>query len=332
MSIVRLRPAKGSRPAFVPPPVEGQVRTLQLHRRLAIIGAAIGLVVGVIAFLPASLVAGAVASATNDEFILAEAQGTVWDGSALPVLTGGKGADGQPSRDASVLPSRLEWHLRPHWNGLTLHLAQDCCLAHGVDLGVHRRLDAWQVTVLGPGEKPDAPPGASASRSAVATGAASPDAIAMTTATPIGQWPMGWLEGRGFPWSTIHPGGLITLTTHNLSFLLKDGHWKTLGSAQLEIRQASSRLTTLDTLGTYRVLIQADPVTEIKPGDGASRAVVWISTLDGALIIDGRGLIGATGARLRAEAHAAAGAESALNNLLNLIGRRNGALSVISIG
>jgi general secretion pathway protein N len=59
---------------------------------------------------------------------------------------------------------------------------------------------------------------------------------------------------------------------------------------------------------------------------------VWISTLDGALLIDGRGLIGATGVRIRAEAHAAPGSEAALNNLLNLIGRRNGASSAISIG
>ena len=124
----------------------------------------------------------------------------------------------------------------------------------------------------------------------------------------------------------------MTLTTHNLSFLLKGGHWHTLGSAQLELRQVSSRLTTLDTLGTYRVLIQPDPSTAPVPGDGAARAIVWISTLDGALVIDGRGLLGASGVRLRAEAHAAAGAESALNNLLNLIGRRMGALSVISIG
>ncbi|MET0383752.1 MAG: type II secretion system protein N [Burkholderiaceae bacterium] len=304
------------------------MRTLRMNGRFALIGAALGLAVGAVAFLPASLVAGAVARATDGQFILAEAEGTVWNGSALPVLTGGP-----DSRDASVLPSRLEWRLRPRWNGVALHLSQDCCLAHGVDLQVRRRLDAWQVAIVGPDETgapdaPDAPP----SRAAVASGELSPAAVAMAAATPIGQWPMGWLEGRGFPWNTIHPGGLLTLTTHRLSFLLRDGHWRTLGSAQVEIRQASSRLTTLDTLGTYRILIEADPGTETRPGEGATRAIVWISTLDGALVIDGRGLIGATGARLRAEAHAAAGSESALNNLLNLIGRRNGALSVISIG
>ena len=322
MSVIRLRPAKGSRPAFSPPPVEGQVRLLQRHRRLAIVGAAIGLVVGIVATLPASLLANAVASATNDQFLLAEAEGTIWSGSAITVLTGGAG-----SHDASVLPTRLEWTLRPRWNGVSLHLTQDCCLAHGMDLSLRRTLDAWQVDVIGPDErgKTFAPPDK-------VTPGGGADAAALATATPLGQWPMGWLEGRGFPWNTIHPGGVLTLSTHNLSFALKGGHWSTLGSAQVEIRQASSRLTTLDSLGTYRVLIQPDPSTQIRPGDGASRDLVWISTIDGALLIDGRGLIGATGVRIRAEAHAAAGSEAALNNLLNLIGRRNGAMSDISIG
>ena len=323
MSVIRLRPAKGSRPAFSPPPVEGQVRLLQRHRRLAIVGAAIGLAVGTVCFLPASLLASAVASATNDQFLLAEAEGTIWSGSAITVLTGGAG-----SHDASVLPTRLEWTLRPRWNGVSLHLTQDCCLAHGVDVSLRRTLDAWRVNVIGPDERGKEP----VNTGKVTPGAGGADSAALAAATPLGQWPMGWLEGRGFPWNTIHPGGVLTLSTHNLSFSLKNGHWSTLGSAQVEIRQASSRLTTLDSLGTYRVLIQPDPSTQVLPGDGASRDLVWISTLDGALLIDGRGLIGATGLRIRAEAHAAAGSEAALNNLLNLIGRRNGALSDISIG
>ena len=278
---------------------------------------------GVVTTLPASLLANAVASATNDQFLLAEAEGTVWSGSAITVLTGGVG-----SHDASVLPTRLEWTLRPRWNGVTLHLTQDCCLAHGMDLSVRRTLDAWQVNVIGPDEH-DKPLATSEKTQPGTSGA---DSAALATATPLGQWPMGWLEGRGFPWNTIHPGGVLTLSTHHLSFALKGGHWSTLGSAQVEIRQASSRLTTLDSLGTYRVLIQPDPSTQIRAGDGATRALVWISTLEGALLIDGRGLIGATGVRIRAVAQAAPGAEAALNNLLNLIGRRNGATSAISIG
>ena len=327
MSVIRLRPAKAPRgfapSRFAKPPEEGQVRLLRRQRRLAVVGAAVGLVVGIVATLPASLLATIVANATNDQVVLAEAEGTIWSGSAIAVLTGGAG-----SHDASVLPTRLQWTLGPRWNGVALHLRQDCCLAHGVDVRVRRTLDAWRVDVVSPDERdqPAAPP------EKVRPGASGADAIALTTATPLGQWPMGWLEGRGFPWNTIHPGGVLTLSTHNLSFTLKGGHWSTLGSAQVEVRQASSRLTTLDSLGTYRVLIQPDPSTQVRAGDGATRDLVWISTVDGALLIDGRGLIGATGVRIRAEAHAAAGSEAALDNLLNLIGRRNGALSVISIG
>ena len=327
MSVIRLRPAKGPRgfapSRFAKPPEEGQVRLLRRQRRLAMIGAAVGLVLGIVANLPASLIANAVAGATSDTFLLAEAEGTIWSGSAITVLTGGPS-----SHDASVLPTRLEWTLRPHWNGVSVHLSQDCCLAHGMDLSVRRTLDAWQVDVISPDErgKTAAPP------ERIMPGGGGADAAALANSTPLGQWPMGWLEGRGFPWNSIHPGGVLTLNTRNLSFALKGGHWSTLGSAQVEIRQASSRLSTLDSLGTYRVLIQPDPSTQIKPGDGATRALVWISTLEGALLIDGRGLIGATGVRIRAEAHAATGSEAALDSLLNLIGRRNGALSAISIG
>jgi len=50
---------------------------------------------------------------------LADARGTVWSGSAVAVLTGGAG-----SRDATALPGRLGWTLRPHGLGLELKLRQ----------------------------------------------------------------------------------------------------------------------------------------------------------------------------------------------------------------
>jgi general secretion pathway protein N len=322
MSVIRLRSAKGrARPGFVPPPEEGQVRALREHRRLAVTGGLVGLVVGAVAFLPASLVAGAVASATGQRFLLAEADGTVWNGSALPVLAGGAG-----SRDASVLPSRLAWRLRPRWNGLALQLTQDCCLPHGIEIGIHRKLSAWQVTVDGPGDRAAVvvpKGGASAALAQAQAGAAA----------PIGQFPAAWLEGSGFPFNTVHPGGLLTLSTHELAFAYQGGRWRTQGSAQLELRQASSRLSTLDTLGSYLIALDADPTTEATPGLGAERMRITLSTIEGALIADGTGQIGPNGAfRFRGQAKAAPGAEPALNNLLNLIGRRSGALSVISIG
>jgi general secretion pathway protein N len=57
-----------------------------------------------------------------------------------------------------------------------------------------------------------------------------------------------------------------------------------------------------------------------------------LSTQDGPLQLTGSGTWGPGGVRFRGEARAAAVDEAALSNLLNIIGRRDGAKSVISIG
>ena len=91
--------------------------------RWAIAGLLFGLLVGMVLFAPAAWLAKAVASATNQRLLLADARGTIWSGSAVPVLTGG--AD---SRDASYLPGRLEWSLSPRLYGVELAARQDCCI------------------------------------------------------------------------------------------------------------------------------------------------------------------------------------------------------------
>ena len=57
-----------------------------------------------------------------------------------------------------------------------------------------------------------------------------------------------------------------------------------------------------------------------------------LSTLDGALLLSGTGQWTGSQFRFRGEARAAPGAEGELDNLLNFFGRRQGALSLISIG
>jgi general secretion pathway protein N len=57
-----------------------------------------------------------------------------------------------------------------------------------------------------------------------------------------------------------------------------------------------------------------------------------LETLEGALRLQGSGQWAGPRVRFRGEASAAEGQEAALNNLLNIIGRRQGATSVISIG
>lgn len=254
----------------------------------AVGGAVAGLGLATLAFAPAAWLARAVDSASGGRILLAEADGTLWSGSALPVLTGGPG-----SKDAAVLPSRLGWSLRPFWGGLRLSLNQECCIAPGLQVELRPGLKQWRVAVLPPAET-------------------------------VGQWPAGWLEGLGAPWNTLKPGGQLRIATRQLELVSGAAGWQMSGQADLELLRASSRLSTLDPLGTYRVRLSGQPA-------GATQ--LNLSTLDGALLLNGNGQLGQKGGlRFRGDARAAPGAEAALNNLLNIIGRRQGAQSVISIG
>jgi general secretion pathway protein N len=88
-------------------------------------------------------------------------------------------------------------------------------------------------------------------------------------------------------------------------------------------------MSTLDVLGSYRLSLQGDAAS----GDAAS---LQLSTTRGALQLSGQGqLLGAGGAarlRFTGQAGAAEGSEPVLGGLLNIIGRRQGARVVISIG
>ena len=87
----------------------------------------------------------------------------------------------------------------------------------------------------------------------------------------------------------------------------------------------SSRLTTLETLGSYKISLTGG-------SGGNSATLLSVSTLDGPLQLTGSGTWGPGGVKFRGEARSAAVDEAALSNLLNIIGRRDGARSIISIG
>ena len=258
--------------------------------RWGLMGAVVGAVVGFVACAPAAWLASAVASATGGQLLLTDARGTLWRGSALPVLTGGPG-----SRDATALPGRLEWTLG--WSGLgaELRARQACCLRGEVRALIRPGFGRLSVQVL-PGQS-----------------------------TTLGQWPAGWLVGLGTPWNTLQLGGTLRLTSPGMTVEWVQGRLRFSGEASLDIAHVSSRVATLDTLGSYRLSLRGDAAS----GDAAS---VTLITVDGALRLSGQGEWTAKGLRFRGEAQAAEGSETALNNLLNIIGRRQGARSVISIG
>ena len=94
------------------------------------------------------------------------------------------------------------------------------------------------------------------------------------------------------------------------------------GRADLIFQDVASRVTTLDRLGTYRLSL-----------DGAQgQVMLGLATESGALQLSGAGSLGPDGMRFRGEASASEAERGALSNLLNIIGRREGDRSVISIG
>ena len=257
--------------------------------RWAVAGSLIGALIGVIVFAPAAWLAQAVSSASGDRVLLADARGTLWSGSAVLVLTGGP-----DSRDASALPGRLVWTLG--WRGTSFELlaAHDCCLNGTVAVRLRPGFGRMSASLL-------------------------------PTAGWVGQWPSAWLAGLGTPWNTLQLGGVARLVSPGMTVEAVQGRWRVDGRAELELVNVSSRLSTLPTLGSYRLSISGDAAS-------AGTAQLNLSTQEGALQLSGAGSSGAGKLRFRGEARALAAEEAALSNLLNIIGRRDGARSVISIG
>ncbi len=274
-------------------------RAQHAGRRWAAWGALLGVAIGGISQLPAQWLANALVNATDGRLLLAEARGSLWTGSAVLVLTGGAG-----SRDAALLPGRLHWRLRPGWRGLVLAARQDCCLQGELWLRLQPGWRGYTLTLGDPAAAVAAP----------------------TQAGPtLGHWPAAWLAGLGTPWNTLQLGGQLQLASPGLQLQSVAGQLQFDGSLSLLLLNASSQLSTLPALGSYRVQLQGAGA----PGE-ATR--VQLSTLEGALRLDGSGSWSAEGLRFRGQAQAAEGQDNVLSNLLNIIGRRQGALSLLSIG
>jgi general secretion pathway protein N len=141
----------------------------------------------------------------------------------------------------------------------------------------------------------------------------------------IGQWPAAWLAGLGTPWNTLQPSGSMQLTSPGLALDRVQGRWRLEGRAELALNSMASRVSTLDVLGSYRLAVDGGQA-------GADVATLQLQTTSGALQLSGSGQFVASKLRFSGQASAAPGSETVLNNLLNIIGRRQGALSVISIG
>lgn len=264
-------------------PLAAAVPTQSAPWGWALAGALCALAAGLVLFAPARWAAAAVAQGSGGRVLLEGALGTVWNGSAQLVLSGGPG-----SSDPASLPSPLQWQLRPTAGGLRLALASDCCTPQPMVVRVSGHWGGAAVTV--------------------ANGAAS-------------QWPAALLSGLGTPWNTLQLQGDLQLATQDLSLHWNSGRLQVSGSAQLAALRLASRVTTVRPMGSYRLRL-----------DGGDTPRLTLETAEGPLRLAGSGQW--VGARLRfsGEASAEPEREAALSNLLNIIGRRSGARSIITIG
>ena len=135
------------------------------------------------------------------------------------------------------------------------------------------------------------------------------------------EWPASLLAGLGAPWNTLQADGSLKLITQGLSFEWFNQQSTVSGRADLTAIALTSSLTALKPMGSYQLLFL-----------GGNTIKVSLVTLEGRLKLSGNGRW--VGSRLSFEgiASAAPGYEAALANLLNIIGRRNGPNSIITLG
>ena len=121
--------------------------------------------------------------------------------------------------------------------------------------------------------------------------------------------------------------GALQLSTQQLTWQHIAGQAQLQGQAQLELQHMSTRLSTLKPLGSYRVVVL---------GTGASTAGdtmrLTLDTVEGSLKLQGQGQWRNGHLQFNGEASSEPDAEAALSNLLNILGQRRGAKSILKLG
>ena len=141
-------------------------------------------------------------------------------------------------------------------------------------------------------------------------------------------WPASWLTGLGAPWNTMQPEGALQLSTQQLAWQHIAGQAQVQGQAQLDLPKLSTRLSTLKPLGSYRLVLQGTGPA----GQTGDTMQLTLDTLDGSLQLKGTGLWRNGHLQFNGEASSEPDAEAALSNLLNILGQRRGAKSILKLG
>ena len=263
--------------------------------RWAWVGAGVGLTLALVTQAPAHWLTQAIENASGQRMLLQDPQGTVWNGSAQWVLNEGPlnlAATSQATH-TSALPTRVTWQLGPRFDFTQLRLTLSATLASACCTPEPVRVD---VSPLWRG-------------------------VQVQVSNHTSSWPANWLVGLGAPWNTVQPEGQMQLQTSQLTWTQQAGQAQLQGQAELRLLQLSTRLSTLRPLGNYRVRVQG--------GDAITFA---LDTLEGSLRLQGNGQLLNGHVSFSGEASSAPDTETALSNLLNILGQRQGAKSILKMG
>lgn len=200
---------------------------------------------------------------------------------------------GEGSRGQTALPQGLRWKLRPGWSqGPVLRMSLSSPCCTEQPMSIALRPSFGGAQVR-------------------------VDAFSS-------RWPAAMLVGLGTPWNTLRMDGQLLVQSPGFSLALNGGRPRLDGQLVVEAHDLATRVSTLRPLGSYRVEFRS-------AGDG-DNAALKLATLKGGLLLDGDGQWSGGRLRFRGVASAAPGQESALANLLSIIGRRDGARTLLTFG
>jgi len=262
----------------------------------------LGAWLALVALFPASWCAPWLAHASQGRVQLVEVRGTLWHGQAKLMLTGGA-----ESREATTLAAPLHWRVGGTWDdrtvppkpALAVQLHMKDHLPHGLQLLWRHEPGGWSL------------------QATRASGTEPSSAPAWDVQLPMALW-----SGLGAPWNTLQLQGDMALQFAPYLLTAQAGRLRFDGELDIQVKHLKSRVSTLPQLGSYQLSLRGqDELT-----------LTLQSSPQSALRVQGQGQW-SPGQRwqFQGEALAAPGREAALSNLLNIMGRRDGDRSVITL-
>ena len=260
-------------------------------------GIMIGGMIAGVCYAPARWLSQSIASLTQGRVLLSEPEGSIWHGSAVLVLAGGPG-----SLESRRLPHRLSWKMGPVFEGLNwswgIRVSQPCCIKNGLAFKLSKPQSDWELAIK------------------------SYQSYQRNDAKII-ELPAAILAGLGMPWNGLSLEGDLWLTMNDWTFTFGESGLRAQGKAQMGFDHVRTSLTTLDSLGSYRMAIHGQE--QIK--------FTLLSDTHSALALEGSGQwYAVSGLRIRATFTMDPIYESVLGQFLNLIGQRQGNQVRISLG